>query len=396
MGQKTNPIGFRLGIIKSWSSKWFADRNFAGLLYEDMMIKKYINARLENAGLAKVEILRAPKKVTVDIHTSRPGIVIGRKGAEVDKLREELQLLTKKDISLNIIEVKKPELSAKLVADSVARQLEGRVSYRRAMKKALGASMKMGAEGIKIMCGGRLAGAEIARTEKYMQGRVPLHTLRADIDYATSTAHTTYGCIGVKVWICRGMVMGAGEMTVRDEIDKSLTEKTDMAIQERRDRPQDDRRRSRGPRGRVRRPGGSGQDQGGRPGDSGPDRGGQPGSGGQDRGGRPGGGGPDRGGRPGGGGQNQGGRPGGGGPDRGGRPGGGGQNQGGRPGGGGPDRGGQPGSGGQDRGGRPGGGQDRRGGPHPADKGALRPRDNQQGGGNPPSSSPDPQKKVDG
>ncbi|SYZ73700.1 30S ribosomal protein S3 [Candidatus Zixiibacteriota bacterium] len=256
MGQKTHPIGFRLGVIKSWNSKWFADRNFATLIHEDMMIKKYINARLENAGLAKVEILRAPKKVTVDIHTSRPGIVIGRKGAEVDKLREELQMLTKKDISLNIIEVKKPELSAQLVSDSIAHQLEGRVSYRRAMKKAIGATMKMGAEGVKIVCGGRLAGAEIARTEKYMEGRVPLHTLRADIDYATSTAHTTYGCIGVKVWICRGMVMGAGEMLVKEELDKSLQERPELDMDRRRERPRGDDRRGgkRRPRGRVRRP----------------------------------------------------------------------------------------------------------------------------------------------
>jgi small subunit ribosomal protein S3 len=247
-------------VIKSWSSKWFSDRNFSGLIYEDMRIKKYINVRLENAGLARVEILRAPKKVTVDIHTSRPGIVIGRKGAEVDKLREELQMLTKKDISLNIIEVKKPELCAKLVADTIAHQLQERVSYRRAMKKAISATMKMGAEGIKIMCGGRLAGAEIARSEKYMEGRVPLHTLRADIDYAVSTAHTTYGTIGVKVWICRGMVMGAGEMAVREEIDKSLTERPELAVPERHDRDRDrgrggdDKRRSRRPRGRVRRP----------------------------------------------------------------------------------------------------------------------------------------------
>lgn len=261
MGQKTHPIGFRLGVIKSWNSKWFADKNFAGLIYEDMMIKKYINARLENAGLAKVEILRAPKKVTVDIHTSRPGIVIGRKGAEVDKLREELQLLTKKDISLNIIEVKKPELSAQLVADSIAHQLEGRISYRRAMKKAIGASMKMGAEGIKIMCGGRLAGAEIARTEKYMEGRVPLHTLRADIDYAVSTANTTYGTIGVKVWICRGTVMGAGEMEVKEEIDKSMGDRPDLDVDRHRERPRsDDKQRRRRPRGRVHRPDGAPQD----------------------------------------------------------------------------------------------------------------------------------------
>ncbi len=253
MGQKTHPIGFRLGVIKSWNNKWFAGKHFADFIHEDIMIKKYINTRLDNAGLARVEILRAPKKVTVDIHTSRPGIVIGRKGAEVDKLREELQLLTKKDISLNIIEVKRPELNARLVADSVARQLEGRVSFRRAMKKAIQATIKMGAEGIKIICGGRLGGAEIARAEKYMDGRVPLHTLRADIDYATATAHTTYGCIGVKVWICRGMVMGAGEMTARDEGERQPGERTEIEMPSRKDRKRGERPRNRRPRGRVRR-----------------------------------------------------------------------------------------------------------------------------------------------
>ncbi len=213
MGQKTNPVGLRVGVIRGWNSKWFAERNVADLVAQDVKVRRYIDQRLENAGLSAVEILRDPKKVTIDIHTSRPGIVIGRKGIEVDKLREELREVTKSEITLNIIEVKRPELSARLVADSIARQLEGRISFRRAMKKALGATMKMGAEGIKIMCGGRLGGAEIARSEKYMEGRVPLHTLRADIDYATSTAHTAYGCIGVKVWICRGEILdrfGAG------------------------------------------------------------------------------------------------------------------------------------------------------------------------------------------
>lgn len=206
MGQKTHPYGLRLGIIKSWKSRWFSTDNYADLLQEDLLIRRYTNKRLEHAGVADVEILRAPKKVTIDIHTARPGIVIGRKGAEVDKLKEELQLLTGKEILLNIIEIKKPELSATLVAQSISKQLEGRVNFRRAMKKALTATMKSGAEGIKIVCGGRLNGAEIARTEKYHDGRVPLHTLRADIDYSTSTAHTTYGCIGVKVWICKGEI----------------------------------------------------------------------------------------------------------------------------------------------------------------------------------------------
>ena len=206
MGQKVHPYGLRLGIIKTWKSRWFATSNYAELLQEDLLIRRYTNKRLEHAGVADVEILRAPKKVTIDIHTARPGIVIGRKGAEVDKLKEELQLLTSKEILLNIIEIKKPELSATLVAQSISKQLEGRVNFRRAMKKALTATMKSGAEGIKIVCGGRLNGAEIARNEKYHDGRVPLHTLRADIDYATATAHTTYGCIGVKVWICKGEI----------------------------------------------------------------------------------------------------------------------------------------------------------------------------------------------
>jgi len=208
LGHKTNPIGLRLGIVKWWNSRWFASKNFAEQLEEDQLIRKYTLARLEHAGIANIDIFRAPKKITIDIHTARPGIVIGRKGAEVDKLRDELHHLTQKEININIIEVRKPELSAKLVADSIARQLESRISYRKAMKKAISAAMKMGAEGIKISCGGRLAGAEIARTEKYMEGRVPLHTLRADIDYAASTAHTTYGTIGVKTWIFKGEILG--------------------------------------------------------------------------------------------------------------------------------------------------------------------------------------------
>ena len=255
MGQKTHPIGFRLGINKSWNSKWFAVKGIADLVHADIMVKKYINARLDNAGLAKIEIIRAPKKVTVDIHTSRPGIVIGRRGAEVDKLREELQLLTKQDISLNIIEVKRPELSARLVGDSIAKQLEGRVSFRRAMKRSMAATMKMGADGIKIVCKGRLNGAEIARAEEYREGRVPLHTLRADIDYATATAHTTYGTIGVKVWICRGTIMDRGDFTPEGREDRSFAERPEPA----RGRRGGERRRKRKPQGRVRRDNMSGE-----------------------------------------------------------------------------------------------------------------------------------------
>ena len=247
MGQKTHPIGFRLGVNKSWNSKWFSANNVADLVHEDIMLKKYINRRLDNAGLAKIEITRSPKKVTVDIHTSRPGIVIGRRGAEVDKLREELQLLTSQNISLNIIEVKRPELSARLVADSIAKQLEGRVSFRRAMKRALAATMKMGAEGVKIHCKGRLNGAEIARAEKYMEGRVPLHTLRANIDYAASTANTTYGCIGVKVWICNGTILDRGDFTPDREEQHYGARPEGMT------RRGGERRGKRKPQGRVRR-----------------------------------------------------------------------------------------------------------------------------------------------
>ena len=253
MGQKTHPIGLRLGITRTWNSRWFAsDRNFADLVHEDILIKRYVNRRLENAGVANVCISRAPRRVTVDIHTSRPGIVIGRKGAEVDKLRAELQMLTKKDIMLNIVEVRKPELDAQLVADSIARQLEGRVAFRRALKKSLAATMKMGAVGIRLQCGGRLGGAEIARVEKYHDGRVPLHTLRADIDYAVSTAHTTYGTIGVKVWICKGEVLERGKYLVQED---ARPEQQDQAARPRRPRGGERGRKRPRPRGKVRRAG---------------------------------------------------------------------------------------------------------------------------------------------
>ncbi len=265
MGQKTHPIGFRLKVIKPWNSRWYASpHDYADRVHEDMLVKRYISRRLDNAGISKVVISRAAKKVTVDIHTSRPGIVIGRRGAEVDKLREELHLLTKKEILLNIVEVRRPELDAKLVADSIARQLEGRVSFRRAMKKSIAATMKMGAEGIKVQCGGRLGGAEIARVEKYKQGRTPLHTLRADIDYATSTAMTTYGAIGIKVWICRGEILEPGaflkDSSVEAQQDKQRDRQVgpdDLGAPRPRRGGRDDRREGGGgrrPRGRVRRP----------------------------------------------------------------------------------------------------------------------------------------------
>ncbi|MCH7781939.1 30S ribosomal protein S3 [candidate division KSB1 bacterium] len=208
MGQKTHPIGFRLGIIKTWNSNWFDEKTFADKLQEDLMLRKYIRNRLRRAGVSRIEIERTAKKITLNIKTARPGIVIGRKGAEVDKLKEELKKITKKDIQLNIEEVKRPELDACLVAYNIARQLEAKISFRRAMKKAIVATMRMGAEGIKIRCAGRLGGAEMARSEEYKEGRIPLHTLRAEIDYAQDTSFTTYGCIGVKVWIFTGEVIG--------------------------------------------------------------------------------------------------------------------------------------------------------------------------------------------
>lgn len=208
MGQKTHPVGLRLGIIKSWNSSWFDQKNFADKLDEDLRLRKYVRNRLDKAAVSKIEIERTAKRVILTIHTARPGIVIGKKGSEVDKLREELRALTNKEVQININEIKKPELDAYLVAENVARQLEGKVSFRRAMKKAITSTMRIGAEGIKIMCAGRLGGAEMARTEQYKDGRIPLHTLRADIDYATYTAQTTYGSIGVKVWIFNGEVIG--------------------------------------------------------------------------------------------------------------------------------------------------------------------------------------------
>ncbi len=208
MGQKTNPIGLRLGIVKTWNSSWFDEKGFAGKLEEDLRLRKYIRNRLNKAAVSKIEIERTAKRIILTIHTARPGIVIGKKGAEVDMLREELRALTNKEVQINISEIKKPELDAYLVAENVARQLEGKVSFRRAMKKAITSTMRIGAEGIKIMCSGRLGGAEMARTEQYKDGRIPLHTLRADIDYATYTAKTTYGSIGVKVWIFNGEVIG--------------------------------------------------------------------------------------------------------------------------------------------------------------------------------------------
>lgn len=206
MGQKTNPIGFRLGITRTWDSRWFAKKNYAELLHEDILIKKFLKKKLYQAGISKIEIERAANKVKVNVYSARPGLIIGKKGSGVDQLREEVQALTKNELLLNILEVRKPEIDATLVSESIGAQLEKRVAFRRAMKKALATAIKMGVRGIKVRVSGRVGGAEIARTEGYSEGSIPLHTLRADIDYGTAEAHTTYGIIGIKTWIYKGDV----------------------------------------------------------------------------------------------------------------------------------------------------------------------------------------------
>lgn len=211
MGQKTNPIGLRLGIIRSWDANWFDERNFAGKLHEDLMVRSYLRNRLQRAGVSRIVIDRTAKQMRLTIHTSRPGVVIGRSGKEIAQLEEEVrQIVGKdvKDVKILIHEIKRPELDAYLLGENVAQQLQGRVSFRRAMKQAIGAAMRMGAEGVRVRCSGRLGGAEMSRVEEYKEGRIPLHTLRADIDYAQVTAQTKQGSIGVKVWICKGEVLG--------------------------------------------------------------------------------------------------------------------------------------------------------------------------------------------
>jgi len=207
MGQKVHPIGFRLGVIKTWDSRWFSQKNYASLLHEDLKIRKIVKERLMHAGVSKIEIERAGQKAKINIHTARPGIIIGKKGAEVDKLKKDLETMTGKQMYINIQEIRRPELDAQLVAENIALQLERRIAFRRAMKKSVTSALRLGAQGIKIMCAGRLAGGEIARTEWYREGRVPLHTLRADIQYGFFEAKTTMGQIGVKVWIYRGDVL---------------------------------------------------------------------------------------------------------------------------------------------------------------------------------------------
>ncbi len=207
MGQKVHPIGFRLGVIKTWDSKWYAEADYAKLLHEDLAIRKFLKKRLYNSGVSKIEIERAANKTKVNIHTARPGLIIGKKGSEVETIKKDLATLTSKEVFLNIHEVRKPELDAQLVAENVALQLERRITFRRAMKKSVTSALKFGAKGIRITCSGRLGGAEIARTEWYREGRVPLHTLRADIDYGFAEAKTTYGLIGIKVLIFKGEIL---------------------------------------------------------------------------------------------------------------------------------------------------------------------------------------------
>jgi len=220
MGQKTNPIGNRLGIIRGWESNWFGGKNFADKVVEDEKIRTYLRARIQKGGISRIIIERTLKRITVTIHTSRPGIIIGKQGSEVDRVREELKKLTGNDIQINIIEIRKPEMDANIVGESIAKQIEARINYRRAIKMAIQSTIRAGAEGIKVRISGRLNGAEMARSEEYKQGRTPLHTFRADIDYALTEALTVYGIIGIKVWICKGEVLGKRDLSPNVGTDK--------------------------------------------------------------------------------------------------------------------------------------------------------------------------------
>ena len=219
MGQKTNPIGLRLGIIKSWESRWFSEKNYSSLLQEDINLRRFLMKRLSSAGISKIVIERPEKLANITLYTSRPGVIIGKKGSDIEKLKKSVTKMVSGDVNINIVEIKKPELDSQLVADNIAQQLEKRIAFRRAMKRAVQSAMRLGAEGIRVNCSGRLGGAEIARTEWYREGRVPLHTLRADVDYGVSRANTTYGICGIKVWIFKG------EKFERDTNDNSNPDK---------------------------------------------------------------------------------------------------------------------------------------------------------------------------
>ncbi|MDU0369378.1 30S ribosomal protein S3 [Hymenobacter endophyticus] len=287
MGQKVNPVGFRLGVIKGWDSNWYGGKDFADKLVEDEKIRKYIMARIPKGGISRIVIERTLKRVTITINTARPGVVIGKGGAEVDKIKDELKQITGKDVQINIFEIKRPELDAKLVGESIAQQLQARISFRRAMKMAIQAALRVGAEGIKIQCGGRLGGAEIARSEQYKEGRTPLHTLRADIDYALSEAQTVYGKIGIKVWVMRGEVFGKPDLSPNQQPAGGQGGDSRNDRGPRGDR--NDRGGDRGPRRDRNDRGGEGRggDNRGGQGAGGQRRG--PGQGGQNRGGQGGG-----------------------------------------------------------------------------------------------------------
>lgn len=229
MGQKTNPVGIRLGVIKGWDSNWYGGKNFAEKLIEDEKIRNYVLARIPKAGISKIIIERTIKRIILTINTAKPGVVIGKGGGEVDKVKEELKKITDKDVQINIFEVKRPELDAKLVGESIAQQIQGRVSYKRAMKQAISATMRVGGQGIKIKVSGRLGGAEMARSESYREGRVPLHTLRADIDYAISESNTVYGKIGIKVWIFKGEVFGKRDLSPNVGLNTPVTNNSDSS-----------------------------------------------------------------------------------------------------------------------------------------------------------------------
>ncbi len=265
MGQKTNPIGNRLGIIKGWESNWFGGRDMAAKVVEDAQIRQYLRARISKGGIARIIIERTLKRVTVSIQTSRPGIIIGKGGQEVDRIREELKKLTSKDVQININEIRKPEMDAVIVGETVAKQIEGRINHRRAIKMAIQQTIRAGAEGIKIRISGRVGGSDMARTEEYKEGRTPLHTFRADIDYANIEAQTVYGKIGIKVWICKGEVFGKRDLSPFQEESKGSGNQDRRGGSDRRDNDRGDRRD--GGRG-DRRGGGGGDRRGGGQGDN--------------------------------------------------------------------------------------------------------------------------------
>jgi len=250
LGQKTHPTGLRLGIIKTWNSKWFAHKkSYRENLLEDIKLRKFIRKELDDADVSTIGILRSPKRITINIYTARPGVVIGQGGQRVEEFKKKLENFTSKEIQLNVLEIRRPEVDATLVARNIASQIEGRISHRRAMKRAIQSAMRLGAGGIKVKCGGRLGGAEIARSEEYKEGRIPLHTLRADIDFARATAHTTAGCVGVKVWIFHGEILGG----MTEYWDKTFTEEKRQKQQTRSRRPSSGKPKSKGRRKRTKK-----------------------------------------------------------------------------------------------------------------------------------------------